>query len=116
MRLQRFPVAVGGRAHLRLGRFRLGASLALALEYSQHSTTSKAAGPDPDEDDLLVVLRAAAHGELWLTSRLRLFLELGATVYPENLRYTVGPGAQEVLLSPWPVRPRLVAGIALDLL
>jgi hypothetical protein len=116
LRLQRYAVGLGARGHLRWGRWRLGASAALALEYATFDVRSPVAQPYRDDDDLIVSLTPALHAEVRLISRLRLFAELGAAIYLNNPRYVLdGPAAKPTILAPWPVRPRLLVGLAVGL-
>jgi len=116
LRLQRYAVGLGARGHLRWGRWRLGASACLALEYATFDVRSSVAQPYRDDDDLIVSLIPALHAEVRLISRLRLFAELGAAIYLNNPRYVLdGPAASPSILAPWPVRPRLLVGLAVGL-
>jgi len=117
MRLTRYPVLLGVRVHWRIGRFRLGGSLAINLEYVVHRTTSTVAYPDVDRDDLLVAVTPAAHLEIVISSRVRAVLALGIQAYLNNRHYVVtGEGVRDVILTPWAVRPHLLLGMSVDLL
>ncbi len=117
MRLTRYLVLFGARAHWQAGRFRLGGSLAINLEYVVHRTTSTVAYPDVDRNDLLVAVTPTVHFEIVLSSRARAFLAAGIQAYFNNLHYVVtGEGVRDVLLKPWAIRPHLLLGMSIDLL
>jgi hypothetical protein len=67
---------------------------------------------DRDEDFALVVARASAGGQWRVSRRLAIALTLSCDLDPSGTRYGVlVDGAQETVLSPWPVRPALSLGV-----
>ncbi len=67
---------------------------------------------DKDEDFALVVARASAGGEWWVSRSLAIALTLSCDLDASGTRYGVLlDGVQETVLSPWPVRPALSLGV-----
>jgi hypothetical protein len=67
---------------------------------------------DNDEDFALVVARANAGGEWWVSRRLAIALTLSCDLDPSGTRYAaLVDGVKQTVLSPWPVRPALSLGI-----
>jgi hypothetical protein len=116
LELRRFPLQLDVRRTWKRGRLTLGPSLGVTLDPVDLEVTSAIAYPSRDRSDLLVALVPGLVAGFAPTPRLRLTLALELAVYLINPRYVVaGDAVREVLLAPWPVRPRLVAGFAVDL-
>jgi len=115
-RLQRYPMSLGVRFRWPLAEFEVGADLAATLNYVALETSAPGLDVNPDQRDLVFSVSPLLRASYCVVSRLRVFLSAGAEIFVNRRTYGVaGSTGREVLLDPWPVRPRLLAGVTADL-
>ena len=114
LKLRRHPVWIGGSVFGRAGRVRLGLDLAFQLDVVTERTRATAAGVVPAngghevEPSIVPMFRVA----VTVIPHLELFVAAGADIALRRTRYLVDtPDGSVELLTTWPVRPRVIAGL-----
>ena len=114
LKLRRHPVWMGGSVFGRAGRARLGLDLAFQLDFVTERTRATAAGVVPAkggrelEPSIVPLFRIA----VTVIPHLELFVAAGADIALHRTRYLVDtPDGPVELLTTWPVRPRVIAGL-----
>ena len=118
--VMRHPVWLGAHADWPFGRLRVGASLAVTLDFTTHESRLSTPGNTTvfdDEDLVTVSVTPAVQLGAVLAERLQLFIAIGVEVFFLSRRYlAAGNGRQEVLLDPWLVRPLALVGLRVGVL
>jgi len=115
-RVRRHPVSLGARFRWPMGRFTIGVDVSATLDYVSRETWAPSLKVNPDQSDFVFSVSPLLRASVLLVRRLRLFLSAGAEIFFNDRRYGVlGETRREVLLDPWPVRPRLQLGVAAEL-
>jgi hypothetical protein len=121
-KFRRHPVTAGARFRWPVGRWEVGCSASVLLDYVTHNTReAEPAGEmgvssSGKKGDLIVAGSALFRFGFRIVDRLRLVGRVGAEFGFNNKRYVVkGEQFGETLLTPWPVRPRLEVGLEADL-
>lgn len=115
-RARRHPLSLGARFRHPFGRWVVGADLSATLDYVSRETFAPSLEVNPDQSDFVFSVSPLLRVSVLLVRRLRLFLSAGAEIFFNDRTYGVlGETRREVLLDPWPVRPRLQLGVAAEL-
>ena len=115
--LQPHPLGVGARWRHRWGRFELGVSMALILDYATFDTSAspEALRASTDRGDLLVSAQPMISAAVVIAKRIRFFAAAGAMVGFNYRKYLFDDnGVERVILSPWPVQPVGTIGLSVD--
>jgi hypothetical protein len=119
LRLRRHPIRLGLGLAFPISAMELGASLALALDYSTFDVFGKASGikSATDMDDILYFLTFVVELRIPIYDRLGLIIAAGGDIPLNSIYYQIEtPPETEVLIDPWPVRSRLLLGAYVEFL
>ncbi|MFH2005152.1 MAG: hypothetical protein ABI333_01065 [bacterium] len=115
--LQRHPLSLGARVRWRRGRWELSGGLSFTFDYVAEDTSAPELNVPNNGGMLQLLAGVEARVSFWAVGRLRILLALGAEVGLYTALYSIekGDGDQPIVISPWPVRPYLRLGLAIDL-
>jgi hypothetical protein len=121
-KFRRHPVTAGARFRWPMGRWEVGCSASILLDYVTHNTGPLGEPPEfgvtysDKKGDLVTAGSALFRFGFRIVDRLRMVGRVGAEFGFNNKRYVVtGEEFRETLVTPWPVRPRLELGFEADL-
>ncbi|MFH2011066.1 MAG: hypothetical protein ABI333_30985 [bacterium] len=117
--LQPHPLSLGLRWRHRWGRFELGASAAVVMDYVTYdaSVDPQTHGVSDSSGDLLWSLLPMLSSAVSVARRIRITLDAGAQIGLGWRRYVLDDGSQKrTILGPWPVHPILLVGLSADLI
>lgn len=117
-RLHRHPLALGVAYRWRFDDLAISAALYLTMDFQTHET--RVMGPllafEPGEVKLAAMFTPRVRLAYRLYGPLLLFAEVGLEVSLKRIRWSVqAAGRNEVLFDPWPVHPRALAGVSVEI-
>jgi hypothetical protein len=114
-RLNRYPIGIGARFRWPLGRFEVGGTLRVVMEYVKPRTSGTEVVLESDEGAFLFSAVPMFYGSVRVVWRVRAFLAAGVRVAFNRRRYVVESAADtKVLAEPWPAQPLVLAGVCVD--
>jgi len=115
--LQRHPLSVGARIRWRRGRWELSGALSFTFDYVAEDTSAPDLYVPNNNGKLQLLAGGEVRASLLAVGRLRLLLAFGAEVGLLTSRYRIrnSEGNLIITIEPWPVRPYMRFGLAIDL-
>lgn len=116
--LRRHPAWLGLRVAWLTGDFVLSASVALQIDVVTEEPRSLAAGVAAEGESFEVIpsLVPQLRAGYLLVGHVELFVTAGIDILFRRVTYVIGsPGGSREILYTWPVRPRIMAGLAVGL-
>ena len=115
--LHRHPLAIGAAYRWLLGDASVNTGLHLTLDFEMHETS--VTGPllvyGEDRVKLAAMFAARIRAGYRVFGPLRLFAEIGLEVSLKRIRWSASlAGRKAVLFDPWPVHPRALAGLSVE--
>jgi hypothetical protein len=111
-----FPVAVTAKIMAQYAKFTIGGGIGMELIFQNHRTVAVNGSANAAKDGTRAEAASVAVIEtgLFLTSKLRIFITLGAEIMIHKVDYTImADNRQITIIEGWPVRPLAFAGIEL---